>query len=488
MGKTHNPILELYPATFNDKEFTSANHLSKALLTQSEWLSPMVTHAFGTSASYGRRNFPLSFITEGMGNTQGISSTDLSYKIAVIGKPKKTSFVASTPYLTGDTPGKGHAKFKVVFADRWFYKSQSIYSPTKVECRVQSDPVQVQDGWEYELKIMNPNELAYVSLADLQPGATWGRGIAKVGKERSRGVESRSYAPFATQNQLSVVRGSYKIAGNVQNKVMVLSIKADGKEFKFWTQWELFLRQLEWKEMCETDLWYSTYNKDEYGVINVEDEDSGEVVPSGAGLLQQIPNSDTYSILTTTKLETLVTDIFFNAADADIVNVEIYTGTGGLREASRSMESAAKAFTMVDTNFIQKNKQTGFLTYGAYFNTYIHRDGHTVTFKKLPMMDKGVIADISNRHPNDNLPLESYNMYCVDNSVYDGQRNLTYVSEKGREDINFVVPGASVPKGYGDTMFRSSDIDASSVEWMRSQGIAVYKPVNCFKLTNTLTN
>jgi hypothetical protein len=485
MSATHNPILELYPATFNDKEFTSTNHISKALLTQSEWLAPMVTHAYGSSAEFGSRSFPLSFVTEGMGNVKRISSTDLSYKMAVIGRPKKTSTIAATIHSGTDKPGVGHTKFKAIFADRWFHKSLSVYSPSKIECRVQSDPRQVAGGWEYELVIMNPSAAAYVPVADLQAGKVWGRSLAKVGKERSKGVESRSYAPFTTTNQITVTRDTYKIAGNVKNKVMVLEIKADGKTFKYWTQWEMFLRQIEFKEKCETDLWYSEYNKDENGVIHVIDEDSGEVVPSGAGMLQQIPNQDTYSMLTTKKIENLITDIFFNASDAATVNVEIYTGTGGMREADRAMKAASAGFTLVDTKQVQGSGNS--MMFGAYFNMYRHIDGHTVKFIKLPLMDKGVMADISPLHPIDGLPLESYNMYCIDNSVYDGQKNIQYVSEAGREEVNRIVQGMSGAPGYDESLFASSDIDATSIEWMKTHGIAIMKPTNCFKLINTIS-
>ena len=486
MARAYNALLELYPATFNEQEFSSSNHLSKALQTESEWLSPMVTHAYGSSANFGRRNFPLSFVTEGMGRVRSISTTDLSYKVAVIGRPKKTSTVAVNAASAGETPGRGRAEVEVIFQDRLFHKSMTIYSPSRIECRVQDDGEKIPNqGWKFRIRMMNPNSDASIPVRDLQRGVRWGRGIAKVGKEKSRGVRSTSYNPFATTNQLSVVRDSYNIAGNVQNKVMVLSIKADGQEFKYWTQWELFLRQLEWKEKCESDLWYSEYNKDENGVIHVIDEDSGEVVPSGAGMLQQIPNEDSYAMLTTQKIESLITDIFFNASDADVVEVDIYTGTGGLREASRSMEKAAAAFTFVDTQQVTK-KGDGHLAFGAYYNEYRHRDGHVVRFKHLPFMDRGVYADISDPHPNDGLPLESYNMYCVDNSVYDGEPNLQYVSEAGRENIEFVVAGAQIPDGYGDTMFRSSDIDASSVQWMKSQGIQIMKPTNCFKLFNRI--
>lgn len=483
MSATHNPILRLYEATFNDKEFSSSNHISKALLSQSEWLAPMVTHAYGSSSEFGSINFPLSFVTEGMGNTKKISTTDLSYKLGLLGKPKKTSTIATSIYSGSDKPGRGRTKFKAIFGDRWFHKSLSVFSPSKIECRVQGDPIQVPGGWSYDLVLMNPSIEAYVPVADLTAGAVWGRSIAKVGKERSRGVESRSYSPFVTQNQLSVVRDTYKLAGNVKNKVMVLEIKADGKTFKFWTQWEMFLRQMEFKEKCETDLWYSEYNKDSDGVIHVIDEDSGEVVPSGAGMLQQIPNQDSYSILTTTKLESLVTDIFFNASDADKVNVDIFTGTGGMRSADTAMKTATAGFTLVDTKQVSGDAGSGNLMYGAYFNAYRSRDGHSVTFRKLPLLDRGVMADISQRHPIENLPMESFNMYCVDNSTYGGVKNLQYVSESGREEVNKVVPGmAQLPDGYNDTLFISSDIDASSVEWMKTQGIAMIKPTNSFKL------
>lgn len=486
MSATHNPALELYPAVFNDKEFTTTNNLSRSLLTQSQWLAPIVTHAYGSSENYGSRNFPLSFITEGMGRTKKVTTTDLSYKISILGKPKKTSTIAASYYSATDKPGRGHTKFKIVFADRWFYKSLSIFSPSKIECRIEDNPVQVPSGWEYEVSLFDPSPEAYMPVADLQPGIAWARTVAKVSLSRSKGVESRSYAPFAIQNQLSLVRDTYNLAGNVKNKVMVLAINANGQSMKYWVQWELFLRQLEFKEKCESDLWYSTYNKDENGTIHNTDKDSGEVVPSGAGLLQQIPNQDSYSILTTNKITSLVTDIFFNASDADKVNVDIYTGSGGLREASRAMEKEARSFTLVDTHHV-KNGNDGYLMFGAYYNMYKHIDGHTVTFKKLPLMDKGTMADISRRHPIDNLPLESYNMYCVDNSVYDGESNIQYVSEEGRESVQKVVPGMSpLPDGYDESLFASSDIDASSIQWMKTQGIQIMHPTNCFKLFNDI--
>src|SRR5690606_5412236 len=125
-----NPVLELYPAQFNADEFSSVNHLSNALLTKSSWLAPLVTYAYGSNKNYGRMNFPLSFVTEGMRNIKTIDSTDLTYKVPMIGRPKKTSISAENPYTTGDKPGRGYSKFIAYFSDRWFFKSQSVFSPS----------------------------------------------------------------------------------------------------------------------------------------------------------------------------------------------------------------------------------------------------------------------------------------------------------------------------------------------------------------------
>lgn len=484
MADAINSKLRLYQDTYNDEGYSSVTHMSKALLSQSEMLSPIVTHLYYTSEAWGSRNFPITFLTEGMGNAKSIKSID--YRQPVMGKPKKISTIGAKSYTNAtDTPGKGFAPFEIKFVDRFFYKSLQIMSPDKtVQARILSEPRREGKYWVYTCRLVTANVDAFCPVQYLESGTRWARLIPKVGIERSKGVEHRSYAPGMMTNQLSLVRDTYKIAGNVENKVMVVEIKTEGKTHKFWTEWELYQRQLEWKEKCESDLWYSLYNKDENGEIHDRDEDSGEVVPSGSGILEQIPNEDTYSYLTTDKLTQIIRDIFFGTSDATKRQVDVFTGTGGLEEADNSMKNAAKGFTLVDSKIVSGEGHD--LVYGAYFKTFRHVDGHTVTFRYLPMMDTGVAAEASEKHPESGLPLESYNMYFIDTSTYDGESNLQYVSEKGRENIEFIVPGATVPKGYAEINYRASDVDASSVQWMKSQGVIIRRPTNCFKLFNIL--
>ena len=318
----------------------------------------------------------------------------------------------------------------------------------------------------------------------MRAGTRWAGGIVKVGIANSVGSEHRSYSPGKMYNQLSVVRDSFKIKGNVEEKVMVVEIPTDEGPKKFWSDWEYYVRNLEWKETCEHDLWYSIYNKTEDGEILTVDELAGdEFVPSGAGVIQQIPNEDGYAFMTEKKLTSIMRNAFYNASDSDTVQIEVFTGIGGLEEAHNAMKEASSSFTIIrdNTNFIKNS--TGGLSYGNYFNEYRHVDGHVVKFRYLPMLDKGRFADISKRHPITNLPIESYSMYFLDMSTIDGEPNIQYVSERGRENIEFVVAGAKVPKShYVESAMRATSRDASSVEFMKSQGASIKRPTNCFKV------
>jgi len=486
MSEAINPVLRLYKDSYNTEGYSSVNHMSRAMQYESEILSPVVTHLFYTSAEYGSKNFPLLFLTEGMNNVRSVKS--IEYRQPVMGRPKKTSTVAVSIYNAADKPGRNGAIFEIPFSDRLFHKSLQLISKNKgVQVRVVNDPREENGVYYYPVRLTTHDKSAYCPVEYLQAGARWGRIISKVGIEDSDGVEHRSFAPGLMTNQVSLVRDSYKIRGNTEEKVMVVEIPTDEGPKKFWCEWELYLRGLEWKEKCESDLWYSLYNKTEDGQILDVDEDSGEVVPQGAGILQQITNEDTYSFMTEDKLTQIIRDAFYNASDATSKRIEVFTGTGGKEEIDNALKDKAKGFSFIDNSDKFIKGEGNELAFGAYFNTFRHVDGHVVTFRTLPLLDNGVVAETDDLHPISGLPLESYSMYFVDMSTYEGEMNVKYIQEQGREEKSFVVPGAKVPKGFGETPYRATSRDRSSIEWMKSQGAHIKRPTNCFKVFNTLS-
>jgi hypothetical protein len=125
------------------------------------------------------------------------------------------------------------------------------------------------------------------------------------------------------------------------------------------------------------------------------------------------------------------------------------------------------------------------LTLGGFFTSYQHQDGHTINIHKVALFDKGPRAMKSPRHPITTLPLESYRMIFLDDSMYDGEANINMVTRKGREMIRWAVPGATIPKGFSGNALRAHDIDGADVHFMKECGVSIRRATNCLHLQCT---
>jgi hypothetical protein len=243
---------------------------------------------------------------------------------------------------------------------------------------------------------------------------------------------------------------------------------------------------LRWKEETEYALWYSQYNRDANGLIHLKD-DNGKPITLGSGVFEQIPNVDTYSELTTAKIKSVVRDALYGATDAQQMNIVLFTGIGGMEEFDNAMKSE-----ITSGQYIKNTDPASFISgsgnnlqLGGYFTSYQHIDGHTITVRHLPLFDHGARALNSDRHPVTGLPLESYRMCFLDMSTYDGEANVQYISRRGRELVRWAVAGASVPPGFGGNALRATDVDGSSVHFMKECGVAIRRATNCLLLDCT---
>lgn len=476
MPGTKNEFI-LTKDVYSEKGYSSITNLSEALQSEGSWLTTVVTHMQFTSAEYSKSNFPMLFLTEGMGEVNPVDSFD--YKYPIIGRPKKSSKVAASLYQTSDTPGIGRGRFKIPFEDKLFANQQTIVARGGVSCRVQAEPAYTNGSWLYEVQLWG-NESMFCPTNLLMAGAIWGGSVFKVGFEESRGVESRSYLGGTATNMTSLLRHSFKIKGNVAEKVMKYQIKVDGKEFVYYTDWEVYLADLSFKEQCEYDLWTSTYGRDSKAEFMMYDGTTGIGISSGAGIDQQIPNRDTHSFLTYKKLSSVIRDITFNI-DETMPNIEIWTGTGGMQDINDALTDRLRGFTLVDSKQFSEGDNSWNMTYGSYFKAFRHQDGGLVTFRHHPMFDRGIRGDISDINPLSGLPKSSHDIYILDRSVYDGENNIRYVQEKGREYTKWGVFGSKVPLGMKQSDSRATDIDSSSIHGMKSQGVQIMRPTSCYK-------
>jgi len=463
-------VLKTY---YNDSQMTDTNSLVNALMEKPTELSPIITHLAGRE----EKKFPLSFLTEGVGNTRSIDRYEYEYRV-------KTHEVNTRPVVRvaqksgGDdtTVGSNGSTFKVVFPDKWFIFPYTLVSQSGELARIMTDPMPVADGFEYTLQLVKPNAggLSTAAGGDLAAGALWGMLFANVGMDFSRGNASNWTAPGLVRSKIGTVRKSYQFSGNAKDYVAEFELPTkEGSSTKLWMDYEEYRHMLKFKEECEMYYWYGQRTHDDNGRTQMTDE-NGQPVVSGPGLFEQIINKDTYSTLTQKKIEDVIGDLFYGMTDATDKQVTLYTGVGGAREFDKALRnyygsSDNRYLQTTESKFITGSGRSLGIT--GYFTSYDHIDGHRVNVVKSPLFDHGPVAQASKKHPETGLPLESYRMTFVDQSTYDGENNLQMINKKGREMLRWAVAGSVVPKGFAESDTRASDIDGASVHMLKTAGI-----------------
>jgi len=458
--------MQVVKTFYNDAQMTDSNSLSAALMEKPTELSPIITHLAGKED----RKFPLTMLTEGVGNTKSIDRYEYEYRV-------KTHEINVRPVTVANAGDKGLEPFTLTFPDKWFIFPYTLISESGVQCRIMSEPVASTDGvgYTYTLQAIASDGTASVPEADCAAGALWGMLYANVGMDFSRGNASNWSAPGLIRNKIGTVRKSYHFAGNAKDYVAEFNLPTKGgKQTKLWMDYEEYRHMLRFKEECELLYWYGEKTYDANGVTSMHDE-NGQPVITGPGLLQQIINKDSYSTLTAEKLIDTVGDMFYGMTDAQDKVITLFTGIGGAREFDNALKNHQGGFANwtinADSKFITGTGRSLGMT--GYFTSYDHIDGYKINVVKNPMFDHGPVAQARAKHPTTGYSLESYRMVFVDNSNYDGQNNVQMINKKGREMLRWCVAGSVVPRGFDGNGSRASDIDGASVHMLKTAGIVL---------------
>ena len=483
----------LYSETFDDKGYTNDTSLTQARMVNPDTLNPIITFMMGSE----QKKFPLLFLTEGQaGGVNWKEIEDVEYDWPVMGRTRLTSQVAGHDMPSDSEPGRGGTMIEVVFKDAWLKLHHTIISPNGYKARILYKPTKVSTGYKYILDVIAASRDAFIPLSEFTANTTWAmHGGANVANSYSFGNESNKQFPGKLKNQIGIIRKSYEFGGNISSRTVIFELPtAGGGKTKLWLPFEEYQHELNFKQSVEENLWDSTYNRDASGVIRNIDPDTQLPIPMGAGLLQQIPNIDTYSTLTVNKLNKVVREVMFGATDTEAMNIVLYTGTGGKEEFSNAILAKASGWNLYDGAL--NNTITGGprgLVFGAYFTQYRHVDGHTITVADLPMLDHGGRAQNAPKHPVTGLPITSYEMHFIDMSTYEGQKNVQLVSQKGRALIRGLEQGMALYKGngYGDyngnALSLATSQDKTSIHFLKTCGVAIRRNTHCFSLYCDLT-
>lgn len=458
--------MRVYKQHYNDSQMTDMNSLAKALISKPAQLSPVITHLGGRED----KKFPLAMLTEGMGNVQSIDQLEYEYRVQA--RMDHSRPIASTP-STVDNLGRGHSMFVLEYPDRWFIRDYVLVSQSGVQARIMSDPVPSGTNFAYTLQLIDPDPNAVMPAEDVVEGSLFAQLFAPVGTDFSRGNASNWTSPSLVRHKLTTIRKSYQFSGNAKDQVAEFELPVKGGTTKLWMDYEEWQKTLQFKQEYEVANWYGQQSYGANGETQLKDK-SGQPIVIGPGLLEQVITKESYSSLTTKKLHDVVGDQFFGMTDADNMEVTLFTGTGGAREFDAALKDdlASNVYKQFnDRTFVSGSGRE--LQLDGYFNSYKHVDGHIINVVKVPLFDHGPVAQASRKHPQTNLPLESYRMVFVDQSKYDGQNNLQMVNKKGREMLRWAVAGSTVPKGFKGNDLRATDLDGASVHFLKTCGICL---------------
>ncbi len=470
---------QVHQDIFDGKDLLDEQNFYHQRYGKPDELSMKLTWLLGDSTG----SFPLAMSTMGdvvspngfqKSNAKVKELNDIQFTYPVMSRLNKAIILASTN--TDVNVGLGGQDFNLVFTDNWAKQNYMIESPLGVQAYIREKPKKVSEGWQYTCTLNAVNDAAFIPASELTAGSKWSELNTFNAESESRGTAFKRVAPGKFKNQMSIVRLSHQWAGNAANKVMPIKIAHEGKkDMSLWMDFEHYQFERAWLEEVEHMFWYSRYNRRANGSIQLKDLLTGKVIPTGAGILEQVNNYSTYTTLTYNYLQNTVANALFGQSDTDGMQITLYTGRGGMREFDAAMKEAGitqLALGDVGDKFVGGTNYN--LVSMGFFDSFYHIDGYYIKVRHNPIFDYGRRAIKAPLHPDTGYPLESYRMVFIDDGTFDGEPNLQMVAEKGRRYLHGVVPGmATMPRQYqilqgagninsGNLSLITSDEDKSS--------------------------
>lgn len=479
---------------FEDRGYSNEESIAYLQLTKPVEINAFLTYNYGMDDD----RFPLSFMTEGQGSSGVVDIATVQWTWNTMGRMKFTDFI--TYFNTANTkPGLGGAEFEIHTSTHWFIEQYGLIGPDgKTQLRIQKDLGESPYGYAYLVKLTNPNPNAFVDPEMLAKGKYWSMSAPTVSESYSKGNRSNSMGPGKMTSQLEFHRYSKEIAGNLANVVTQYQFKnGSGGTSNLWINEEMRQFNLTMRVMNEERLWVAEYNRNLNGEIGLKDRDNGKPIPHTSGMLEicRESNYDTYGeFLTLGKLKRIVDDVLDRDTDTGSMEVVLMAGKGFMEDFDDAIKRDSKDNGFLTPLGEKEIQGSGYgLEYGAYFRAYKTVDGHRITVKHCSFFDKGTIAEAAKQngyiHPRTGLPITSHQAAFIDFSMYEGQRNVRMVRQKGQVYKAKVIEGMTdIPPCWGlpNTNHAATDIDNARYEVKSSLGLQVNNSTKMFLLTCVL--
>jgi len=480
---------------YNTEGFSSVNDLTASGLITGDVLSQKMTLLNRTI----RDRSPFMWLNGGQAGfrTPKELTGDGQYTWAVMGAIKEHDVVIGSPYTTGDKPGKNLEPFIVHMKTNFLKEGHFIVFRDKYIGRIDDAPEDKGTYWVYKVRPYSiADKSAFCSLSNLKAGNLIRQSVYAVPDRLDVGTETNSQTPYKRTNQISKLRHTYRITGNIsQKKVVTFEFPlANGGTTTQWVDYDYWTSIAQDEFITERFLFEeSEYNRDENGVIRLTDRRSGgEPVPTGASIKQMIlaeGNDSSYGIdFTLAYWEKTVGDLNYgNSKSVDLIG---YAGKMYMQDFSRALETASKnnGYVVAEGAARIVKTSSGLNYDNTNFVQYTTRDGGKVTLIHLPYLDDaGESGQI--RHPRTGKPISSHSCFYLGQGVDDNNDpNIQMLCEKGESRVTGIYRGlTNIPTSWGASntgnmsmINLATERNEASIHVRRSIGVNIRDTTNTF--------
>lgn len=455
-----NEFIKVGQELYNDEGFHSENVLTEAGLLKGDDLTSVLTYL----NEHIRNESPFMWLNAGQG---GYSSKELEgdgqYFWDTIGEIKEHDEIIGSPYSSTDRPGYQGQEFLVYQRSKWIKEGWLVRFKDGTAARVCATPEDKGVHILYKYQLIDPDPTAYCSVSNLTAGNLVREEVYIVPNIHDIGTESNSQTPAKRTNQISKVRFSESITGNIANKKVnwfVFPEEMGGdSSTKYWVDYAWWVAQAKNEKKLERFLFeISLYNRDINGRILLKDHRAAnQPIMMGASVKQQIHAEGNYSgygdSFSMNYWERTVGDITYGLNKS--VDIIAYAGTEYMKDFSNAIKRESSYRGYVEAEGLARVTKTssGLSFDNMKYTQYKTENGSMITFIHMPFLDAAGVSE-QQRHPRTGKPISSHSAYYIMQGLDsdNGSKNVVMISEKGEAKVQGLYRGlTNLPKSWGAT-------------------------------------
>jgi len=403
--------------------------------------------------------------------------------------------------ITSGTLGKGVSSFYLVFDEDIFFNTEVLVGEVEdYHYRVLAKESYGANQIRLRVELVTSNVNLAVPAVELEAGRLFSKDYALTPSTFSyEGSQPYFSSPFRMHNRISMMRGEYKVPGNMirkgGNEPLKFAFQYMGQAVPVWINYLDMVANYQFEDMFARMMIYGKRNWTDQNTYLNKDANTPYTVESGAGLFEQVApgNRHKYNYYNLDWHVNLLVDMGVGRIERGRRTITIGTGEFGAIEIHKRIQAEAKQWTIIQMDpGLLRSAGSGNLGsantfgFGGQWAEYEAYNGVRLKVEIIPFFDDNV--RFKTRHPDGNKGLvESHRMLSLD---YGGEAGIYRVKVQDLDSEWRFLPGLRdpwTPGGKGRSKLAVSKIDGYEVIYAKWGGLMIEDPTKIVDLQFNFT-